>query len=61
MGALTCHRAKNPAKGAAMVRNIALHVDAPDFVATDFDGRRVRLADYRHQRHVILVFNRGFI
>jgi len=33
---------------------------APDFTATDSEGRTVRLSDYRGKRHVVLVFNRGF-
>ena len=33
---------------------------APDFVATDTEGRTVRLSDYRGVKHVVLVFNRGF-
>lgn len=33
---------------------------APEFTATDTEGRTIRLSDYRGKRHVILVFNRGF-
>ncbi len=33
---------------------------APDFTATDSEGRAVRLADYRGKKNVVLVFNRGF-
>ena len=33
---------------------------APDFTATDSEGRTIRLSDYRGKKHVVLVFNRGF-
>lgn len=33
---------------------------APDFTLADVVGRSVRLSDFRGNRHVVLVFNRGF-
>jgi peroxiredoxin len=33
---------------------------APDFTATDSEGKVVRLLDYRGKKNVVLVFNRGF-
>ena len=33
---------------------------APTLALTDFKGKTIRLADYLGQRHVVLVFNRGF-
>lgn len=33
---------------------------APDFTATDSEGRTTRLSDYRGKKKVVLVFNRGF-
>jgi peroxiredoxin len=39
---------------------VELHAQAPDFALQDFRGQTVRLADYRGQKHVVLVFNRGF-
>jgi peroxiredoxin len=34
---------------------------APDFTLPDFRGRDVSLADFRDEKHVLLVFSRGFI
>jgi peroxiredoxin len=34
---------------------------APDFTLDDFQGKPVRLADFRGQKNIVLVFNRGFI
>ncbi len=34
---------------------------APDFELKDAEGRPVRLSDYQGARHVVLVFNRGFV
>jgi len=33
---------------------------APDFTATDSEGRTIRLADFKGKKNVVLVFNRGF-
>ncbi len=40
---------------------VALNVAAPDFALADLRGRLVQLSDYRGQKHVVLVFNRGLI
>ena len=34
---------------------------APDLALTEVYGETVRLSDYRGTKHVILVFNRGFM
>ena len=34
---------------------------APDFELTDTTGQLVRLSDYYWKKHVVLVFNRGFM
>jgi peroxiredoxin len=33
---------------------------APDFTLVDYTGQPVSLSDYRYQKNVVLVFNRGF-
>lgn len=40
---------------------IALNTPAPDFALDDFKRQRVRLADFRDKKNVLLVFNRGFM
>ena len=34
---------------------------APDFELTDFNGQAVRLSHFRGEKHLYLVFNRGFV
>jgi peroxiredoxin len=36
-------------------------LEAPDFTLTDVSGRQVSLSDYRSKKHVVLIFNRGFM
>jgi peroxiredoxin len=33
---------------------------APDFTLTDTEGQSVTLSQYQDDKHVVLVFNRGF-
>jgi peroxiredoxin len=39
---------------------VALNQTAPDFSLPDFSGKSFRLADWRGQKNVLLVFNRTF-
>lgn len=39
---------------------VNLDQPAPDFELADFNGKPVRLSDYRGKSNVLLVFNRGF-
>jgi mycoredoxin-dependent peroxiredoxin len=39
---------------------VSLHAPAPDFILPDFNGTPVSLSDFRGQKNVLLVFNRGF-
>jgi peroxiredoxin len=32
---------------------------APDFEMPDSEGKQIRLSDYRGEKYVVLVFNRG--
>lgn len=43
-----------------MAKHIAVGKKAPDFVLTDVNGRDVSLSAYRHEKHIVLVFTRGF-
>lgn len=44
-----------------MPKTIPLDKPAPGFKLEDFNGRSVQLKDFRGRRHVVLVFNRGFL
>lgn len=39
---------------------VAINTPAPDFSLPDFAGKEFRLSAFREQKHVLLVFNRGF-
>ena len=34
---------------------------APDFELTDSEGRKVKLSRYKGNKHIVLIFNRGFV
>jgi peroxiredoxin len=44
-----------------MSKKMQVGTIAPDFTLEDSRGRTVRLPDYRGNKHVFLVFNRGFM
>lgn len=39
---------------------IELNQPAPNFSLPDFNGEKVNLSDFKGQKNVLLVFNRGF-
>ena len=40
---------------------VELNAEAPNFTLTDFKGTEISLADFRGEKNVVLVFNRGFM
>lgn len=39
---------------------VELNTEAPDFILDDFRGKAFRLSDYRGEKNILLVLNRGF-
>lgn len=39
---------------------VPLNKLAPEFVLNDYQGNPVKLTDFRGQKNVVLIFNRGF-
>ena len=39
---------------------VAINKPSPEFTLKDLSGKPVSLTDYRSQKNVLLVFNRGF-
>lgn len=39
---------------------VELNANAPQFSLPDFNGNSVSLADFKNQKNVLVVFNRGF-
>jgi hypothetical protein len=39
---------------------VEINTRAAELALPDFNGKLVRLADFRDRQHVLLVFNRGF-
>jgi peroxiredoxin len=42
------------------MKRIIVGSAAPDFSVADTNGKTVSLADFRGERHVLLILNRGF-
>lgn len=40
---------------------VEINTPAPDFTLTDLEGNEVSLSDFRGEKHVFVVFNRGFV
>jgi hypothetical protein len=47
--------------GGGNMSRISLNAMAPDFALADHRGNPIRLSDYNGAKHVLLVFNRGFV
>ena len=58
MGRLCLLAAKERGVGK---KQAASDLEAPDFTLTEVSGRQVSLSDYRGKKHVVLIFNRGFM
>ena len=43
-----------------MSNKVELNTPAPEFELQDFNGNIVSLSDFKEQKHVVLVLNRGF-
>lgn len=44
-----------------MTEKVTENVKAPDFELIDLHGEAVRLSEYQDKKHIVLVFNRGFL
>jgi len=40
---------------------VSLNAQAPDFNLTNFEGQPISLTDFKGEKQVLLVFNRGFV
>ena len=47
-------------RGGIVAKRVTIDTPAPDFALNNFEGKPVHLSDYQRQKHVILIFNRGF-
>jgi hypothetical protein len=56
-----CPAVNEEIRGTRMGKRVDIDTPAPEFALEDFQGQKVRLSDYRDNKHVVLIFNRGFI
>ena len=47
-------------RGGIKMKRVEVGTEAPDFVLEEVNGRSVRLSDFRNEKTVYLVLNRGF-
>jgi len=40
---------------------VKLNIQASDFTLNDFNEQAIQLSDFYEKKHVVLIFNRGFI
>ena len=40
---------------------VQLNTPSPDFTLANYDGQSYSLSDFRNEKHVLLIFNRGFV
>ena len=40
---------------------VEMNTAAPDFTLEDFNGQKFRLSDFRGEKNILLVLNRGFM
>jgi len=40
---------------------VEMNTAAPDFTLEDFNGQQIKLSDFRGEKNVLLVLNRGFM
>ncbi len=40
---------------------VQMDTKAPDFTLADYTGQNVTLSDFRGEKNVLLIFNRGFV
>lgn len=41
--------------------SVEVNQPAPDFTLNDYDGKPFKLSDFKNDKHVLLVLNRGFV